>query len=335
MGEKIKLDISIGSIVKVIVALALIYLLFLLRDVILILFITVILIAAFYPIVNKWSKKIGKTWAVLALILFFVAITVGFFYIVVPPMIEQLSQLINALPDYLKHFSLFKNYLPNFDSALSSVVSNLSGLTGGFISATTSFVGGVATFLTIIVLTAYFLIDEKVYSSFIETILPAKKNREVRGLFSKISKKVGDWLRGQIILGLVIGIITYIGLSIIGVKYALVLAVITGFLEIVPIIGPIISGTLATLIALTVSPVIALITALFYILIQQLENNIIVPKIMQKAIGLPASIIIIAVLIGGKLLGVVGALMAVPIASVVFVALQEWRTIKSIFTEHE
>jgi predicted PurR-regulated permease PerM len=338
MGEKIKLDISIGSIIKVVLVIAAIYLIFLLREVILILFITAILIAAFYPVVNKWGKRIGKGWSVSVLIAIFIVAIFGFVYLLVPPLVYQSKQFLISFPDYLNYIrsiGILRDHLPSLDNAVGSVTNNFSSITGSFITATTTFIGGVAAFITVIILTAYFLIDEKIYSSFLEKALPAEKNREVRGLFSKISQKVGDWLRGQLILGLIIGVIVYIGLSIIGVKYALILAVIAGILEIVPILGPIISGTLAALVALSVSPVIALITVAFYILLQQFENNILVPKIMNRAIGLPASIIILAVLIGGNLLGIIGALIAVPISSVIFVVLQEWQTIKKILAKND
>ncbi len=133
----------------------------------------------------------------------------------------------------------------------------------------------------------------------------------------RIELKLGGWLRGQIILMLIIGISTYIGLTLLGVEYALALAVIAGILEIVPIIGPILSAIPALIVAFTVSPIAGFGVIGLYILIQQLENHLVVPKVMQKAVGFNPLVTIIVLMIGGNLLGLMGAILAIPIAIVV------------------
>ena len=134
-------------------------------------------------------------------------------------------------------------------------------------------------------------------------------------VFNRMQKKLGLWLRGQLILCLVIFILTYIGLLILGVKYALIIAVIAGLTEFIPYLGPVLGAIPAVFIAFTQSPTLALFTAILYIIIQQIENNFLVPKIMQKAVGLNPIVSIVAIMIGFSVGGVVGALLSIPVAT--------------------
>lgn len=333
MSERAKLDISATSVLKIIAILAGVYLLYAIRDVLLLLFVAGILVAAFGPVIKKWSKKIGKPLAVTILVFLIIAVIAGFVSLIVPPFVNQTSQLIANIPDIISRSSFITSHLPELEKSLSSLTQNIGSITGGFISITTSVVGGIATFLTLLILTIYFLIDEQIFSRYAASVIPEDKKNDINGLIGKISTKIGEWLRGQLLLCLVIGITVYIGLSIIGVKYALALGVISGVLEVLPIVGPVFSAALAALISLAISPITALIVIVYYVLVQQFENNFLVPKIMSKAIGLPPAIIIIAILIGGKLLGVIGALLAVPISGIVYVIFQEWETVKKIATK--
>jgi predicted PurR-regulated permease PerM len=131
-----------------------------------------------------------------------------------------------------------------------------------------------------------------------------------------------------VFLGIIIFTINFIGLSILRVDYALTLAIISGVLEVLPIIGPIVAGALSTVVALTISPILGLIVASWYILVQQLENHIIVPQIMKKSLGLSPVVVIVAILVGGKLLGIIGILISVPVASALGILLEEFVKIK-------
>jgi len=133
---------------------------------------------------------------------------------------------------------------------------------------------------------------------------------------------------------LIIFLIVYIGLTIIGIPYALVLAIIAGILEIVPTVGPIIAGAIAALVALTISPLAALLVIILFLAVQMLENTFIVPKVMQKAIGVSPVVIILAIIAGAKLLGVVGAIISIPIAASISVLIMEWPTISKIFAKN-
>lgn len=335
MNNRIKIDISAASVVKVVLTLAGIYLLFLIRDVLVSILISLILVAALQPVVANWSKRIGKGLSILAVFLVVAGIIAGFIYLIIPPLVQETVQLIQNIPSLVQKYSLIRDHLPSLESALSSFANNFGNISSRFVSITTGVFGGLVTFVTIIVLTIYFLIDEKFFARAVAALIPSEKKEVAAEVFAKIALKVGNWVRAQLLLGLIIGFLSFVGLTIMGVPYALTLAVIAGFLEIIPAIGPIIAGVIATLIALTVSPVIALVVAIFYIVLQQLENHLIVPKIMQKAVGLPPAIIIIAILIGGKLLGVLGILLAVPVTAVIYVIFQEKDNIRKAIKTNE
>ena len=128
-----------------------------------------------------------------------------------------------------------------------------------------------------------------------------------------IERKLGAWVIGQLALAVIVGVITYIGLTLLGVEFALSLSIIAGIFEIVPIIGPIISAIPAVLVALTMSPMMALLVAGLFFVVQQLENNIFVPIVMRRAVGIPPIVTILALTIGGKLAGVAGIMLAVPL----------------------
>lgn len=331
MKEKVEVNISSASIVKVFIIAFMVVLLYWTREALLTIFISLIFAAALQPIVKSWSKKIGKNLAIVSLLLIFVALMIGFFYLIVPLLVEQTKQLIAATPDYISRFQAFRAHTPVIQNWIASVSGNISSAAGNVVGVTLGFVGGLVSFFTIIILTLYFLADEKFFTNWGYSIISEEKVKSVYTVIKQVSLKIGGWLRGQMLLGLIITILVYIGLSIIKVPYALTLAVISGLLEIIPIIGPFISGTIAALIAFSVSPISALIVVIFYLVVQQIENNLLVPKIMQKAVGLPPAIIIVAILIFGKLMGTIGALLAVPLVGIISVLIEEREEIKKIF----
>jgi predicted PurR-regulated permease PerM len=335
MKEKIELNISFWTIAKVILAGLLIYALFLIRDILALLFIVLILVASFSPVVESWSKVVGRTLSVIAIVVIFVGLLALGIYIVVPPMVGQIAELTRALPGQFSRYDIIRSHLPSLQGSLSVITNSVGNVASGVITITSSVVSGVIAFIAALVIFAYFLIDEKAMKYFVLSLFPDNHRENMAQVMRKIAKKVGDWFRGQILLAIIVGVIDLVGLIIIGVPYALTLAVVSGVLEIVPTLGPIIAGLAAAIVALTVSPWKALIVIVFYIAVQQLENNVIVPKVMQKALGLSPVIIIVAILIGAKLMGIIGAVIAVPLAASLTVVLSEWSTIRKYITPNE
>jgi len=333
--ERVKLEISIWSVIKLLLILAAFYLVFLIKDIIALFAVVLILVTAFNPIVSRWEKKVGRVPAVLILVLIAIILITAFVYIVVPPLVSQTKQLLSTLPSLIDSVAIVRHYVPSINEGLSTIAKGLGNITSNIYAITAGVFGGVFTFFMAIILTVYLLLDKAALSKTAYSFIPEDKRLPVAQIVKKITAKIGDWFRGELILMGSIGILSYVGLLVIGVPFALTLALIAGLLEIVPTIGPVIAAILAIIVAFLDQPYKALLVLVFYIILQQLENNILVPKIMQKVIGISPVIIILAILIGAKLFGIIGAVLAVPLVGTLVVLIQEWPRIKEILANNE
>jgi len=239
------------------------------------------------------------------------------------PIVNQTTQFISQFPKLLK--SVVGSV--SIDTAISNignaVVSQVASTSDSIIKITLAGFEAVLTAMSVLFFTAYILIDmENLRRLFLGLFKREDQNKMVAGVLEEIQLRLGGWLRGQIVLMLVIGIGTYVGLSLLRLDYVLPLAIIAGFLEIVPILGPILSAVPSVVVGFAVSPLVGLGVLGWFILLQQLENNLIVPKVMQKSVGFNPLITMVVILIGAKLLGMAGALLAVPITLVVAIIIK-------------
>ena len=177
--------------------------------------------------------------------------------------------------------------------------------------------------LTLLLLTFYMLVESREIFSFFVRLFPTHQRARVATLSATVTEKVSAWLGGQLLLGGIIGLTSAIGLGLMGVPYFYVLALISAIGEMIPMVGPILAAIPAILVAATVSPGLAVGVAIFFLIQQQLENTVLVPKIMGRQVGLSAVTVIVALGIGSELLGVVGAILSVPTAAIVQVLFQE------------
>ncbi len=323
------LSLSYSSIFKVIIVLLSLYFIYLTREVFVILFLAVILSAAFDPWVNYLQKhKIPRTLSILTIYLVLLSILSLVVILMVPPVAEQIGQFAKNLPVFYERLTLefsSENVIVNQQTALyktlQTLSSNLGQTTKSVFSTITGIFGGLVSFFAVLVIVFYITVEKNILKNFFFIFIPEHKRNYVGELIDEMKKKMGMWLRGQLTLSLIVGILTYLGLTILGVKYALLLALIAGLFEIVPFVGPLLSAVPAILIGFSDSLTKVFLIIILYIVIQQLENNLIVPKVMQKAVGLNPIIVIVSVLIGAKLFGIIGALIAVPIAAVIDVYL--------------
>jgi predicted PurR-regulated permease PerM len=184
-------------------------------------------------------------------------------------------------------------------------------------------IGGLAALLVVLVLAFYIVVEDDRARKYFKNLAPVEYQPYISQLIGKMQTKMGAWLRAQIILGLIVGVAVYIGLSLLGVKYALLLALMAGLFELIPYAGPVLSLIPAVLISFVQSPIKGLFVIILYLVVQQLENNILVPKIMQKVVGLNPVVSIVAMLIGWKLGGVLGAILAIPVATMAAVLLED------------
>lgn len=333
-------DISINTVIKIIAVLLGLWFIFVVRDVIAIMFAAVIVASALSPTIDRMAKHgIPRAITILGVYLLLIAFVGVLVYFILPPAITQLRQLAEQLPNYFSYFQNIISYLREYgiqnhlitgsQADLNNISDFLNNFTTNIFSTTKGFISGFTAILTVFVLNLYLLLDENGIKNFFVALLPLKQKNQLTAVASKIGAGLGAWLRGQLLLGIIVGVLVYIGLVIIGVPYALTLALLAGVLEIIPIIGPILSAIPAILIALSISPTMALIVTGFYILVQELENKLLVPKVMQRTVGLHPVTIIVVLLIGAKIMGVLGILLAVPIASVIYIILKEWSHIST------
>jgi len=331
-GQKISLSTS--SIIKVFVVIGCIYLLYLTSDIIILLFASIILAAAIDPMVHFLEKwKIPRSLCILLIYLALLAVVGLTVYLIIPPIVSESKDLASNLPTYLNNasdwFFDLKRYSENhnlpFDlsNVLNQLATGLQSATSTIMTALSSLFGGLFSLFLILVITFYMTMEESSLKKAVGLFVPAKNQTHALKLISQIQEKIGLWFRGQLLLCFIIFLLTYMSLSIFGVKYALVLALIAGLTEAVPYLGPTLAAIPAVFMAFIQSPLLAVFILFVYIIIQAVENNILVPKVMQKAVGLNPIVSIISLMVGFQLGGVLGAFLAIPVATTIAVVIKD------------
>jgi predicted PurR-regulated permease PerM len=281
-------------------------------NILLAIFVSLILTLGLNPLVD-WltQQKLSRTIAVTLTYIFFLGLVVGLFALALPPMASQVQNLVQRLPLYVASISVpgLEAFSEQF---LQTLVSEVSKGTGDVLKVTLNFFSNAFSVVTVLVLTFYFLLDYPNIKKMFLGLYNKGSEKRVAALIGEIEEKIGGWLRGQVFLMFIVGLASFVGLTLLQIDYALSLAVIAGFLEIVPLIGPIVSFIPAAIVASAKSPLAVLLVAVLYILIQQLESNLVIPKVMQKVVGFAPIVTLIAIMIGGKLFGVLGALLSLP-----------------------
>ncbi|KKP69195.1 MAG: hypothetical protein UR66_C0001G0077 [Candidatus Moranbacteria bacterium GW2011_GWE1_35_17] len=319
---------STEMILKVVAIILGLGFLYLIRDVLVLFFVAIIVMAAIDPLVS-WFKlkiRIPRILGVLIIYLFLISILVAVISFLVPALSSQFRAFLVALPDYLGQADSFLKGVSFYglNLNLSNISNNLGDGSFNIFSTTVGFFSGLISFVVVFSMAFYMSIHQDGMENFLESVSPEKYKVTTVRLAKKIKNRIGRWMSGQLILMLTIFLLDYTILYFLGVPYALVIAIISGFLEIIPYIGPTIAASLATLIAVLVSPVKAIFVLFFYVLVHQIESNIIVPQIMKKAVGLNPLAVILSMLIGLKIAGVAGAILAVPVATAVGVVAKEF-----------
>ena len=335
--KKLKIEISTLSIIKVFVLLGLIWFFKEIKDVIVILFLAILFTSVIEPLV-KWLviKKFPKVWAVL-LIYFVIFGFIGtIISLTVVPITEQIQEIGRQIPNYIEKLSnsdiIGFSSISSNEALLGQIKQGLQSLQLQFVNITTasaydhisSLVGGFTGFIVIIVISFYLLAEEDSLKKIIKITVPSNYQPYLIQLFNKIQNKIGSWARAYLVMALVVWLLSFIVLTIFGIPYALVLSLIAAITEIVPMLGPLLAAIPAVIVAFFQSPLTALFVFIAYEAINFFESHILMPKVMQKAIGLNPVIIIIVVLIGAKLGGILGILLAIPITTALSVFVSDF-----------
>lgn len=334
MENRVKFEISSLTVIKIIGIMLLVWFLFAIREIVVLFFVVLVIVAALGPLVDRMAKYIPRLLAVIILSITFISLLVAIGFLLLPPVINQIGQLAINLPYIINKltpfYASFRDSIGNFQENLFNVSSQLGSLTSGIFATTLGFISGVVGVLTILILVFYMLLEQDSLKSFLHQTLPIEHKDVIFDVVRKIGEKLGRWLRGQVLLMFIIGLLDGIILLFMGIPYALVLAVWGGLTEIIPYVGPWLGLIPAAIIALSISPLKGLLVLIAYVAVQQIEANFLAPKIMGKAVGLSPVIIILALLAGAKLMGIMGMLVAVPVAAVIAVLISEWPNLKKI-----
>jgi predicted PurR-regulated permease PerM len=309
------------------------------RTILLLLYISGLFAIGFSPLVRLIEKQkllpIARTrfprWlAILIVYLFIIGALIGIGMLVVPPIVEQSRQLWSVKDELFlraQQFLIDRGILSE-PLTLEQLIARAPFAHGGeavgtVFGAVVGVLGGLFGFLTILIVTFYILVDANRLRDLMLQLFPRERRPSVAAASREIVGKVSAWLGGQLMLGAIIGITSGIGLWLLGIPFFYVLALISGVGEMIPIIGPILAAIPAVAVAATVSFKKVLLVILFFIVQQQFENHVLVPKVMERQVGVSAVTVIVALLIGGNLLGIVGAILAVPTAAILQVVLTE------------
>jgi predicted PurR-regulated permease PerM len=335
-ASRIGNDLIVRSVAALLCGVALLWVLYEIRGALLVIYISGLLALGFSPIVQVMERQriVGTSrlprWAAL-LVLYFgiLSVAAALFAVVLPPLFRQSAQLWSDLPAYIAQAqrALVEHRILDREMSIDEILKMLpspSAALPALFGALQSVIGAMGTVIAILVLPYYLLVESESLHGGLLKLFPVERRPWVARITYDVTHKVGAWLNGQLLLSAIIGVTASAGLWLLGVPYFYVLGLIAALGEFVPIIGPIVSAVPAVLLGLTVSVHTGLFAAVYFGVQQFIEGNILVPRVMQRQVGVSAWTVIVALLIGSELLGIVGAILAVPSAAIVQVFLQEY-----------
>ncbi len=326
----VNLHISAGTILKIILVGVCVYFAFFLRDILLIILTAIVIASAIEPATRWFIRHRVPRLPSVILIYFLVILSLAvIFYFLLPTLLTETSSFLEKINSIDITGALQeKGYLPS--GGLQGISSKLpvgdfilkirdtvASISSGFFSSVSAIFGGALSAIFIFVLSFYFAVQDDGVTELLEVIVPIKNKSYVIGLWKKSQKKIGLWLQGQLLLGLIIGVLDFLGLTILGIQHALLLAVLAAIFEIIPLFGPILAMIPAVAIAfLSGGLTSSIVVAGLYVIVQQFENHLIYPLVVNKVVGVSPILVIVSLLVGWELAGFLGVLLSVPVSAV-------------------
>ena len=330
--------------------------------------VAVVIASSMEPLINWFKKyKVARLPAAIISYIGLIGIIAGLLFFFVPSVLNEASSFLSTLPENLETATLWnplnisdndvetsqkvvngisdgitnsEKMIKNVssgggfvtDDLLSGIQNITSNVSGGFVRIVTTVFGGLVSLILIIVLSFYLLVQEDGVTKFIDLITPVKHERYAVDLWKRSQRKIGQWMQGQLLLGVLVGVLVYLGLVILGVKNALLLAVLAALLEIIPVFGPVIAAIPAILYAFVADGLtLALLVTGLYIIVQQFESHLIYPLVVRKVVGISPIIVIISLIVGAKLAGFLGIVLSVPIVSAIMEFMDDIEKSKNMF----
>src|SRR5213592_3728984 len=309
------------------------------REALMLVYISALIAMGFSPLVHMIERPraggrlpaVPRWLAILVIYLTVVGIVVIIGLMVVPPLVAQSVALWDRLPD---EFNRFQSFLIRYrilrgpitlaEAVRSAPQGSGANAVGTVLVAVSSVIGGVFGLITIIILSFYLLIEARAMFEYWIRFVPAARRGDVAIAAREAVLKVSAWLSAQFVLAGVMGTFAAVGLGLMGVPYFYVVALVAAIGETIPIVGPVIGGITAVAVAITVSAKLALTVGIFFLVLHQLEANVLVPKIMERRVGVSPVAVMVALLIGGALWGLLGAILAIPTAAILSVMVEEF-----------
>ena len=331
-----KIHISVSSLIKVIFVCFLFFLIFLLKNLVLVLFMSIVIASAIEPVTTHLIKwKVPRLVAVILIYLFLVLCFVSIVYFLLIPLLSESGEFLNNFSNYfniktisqtiagndflssqpivesLKNSASLENWIGEINSFIAKLSSNT-------FNTIISIFGGIVNFFLMIILSFYLSVEEDGVGKFLKIVSPLKHERYILNLWKRSQKKIGAWMQGQLILAIIIGMLVYLGLLLMSMPNALLLATLAAAFEIIPLFGPILASIPAIAIAATNGGFsLVLIVIGLYVIVHQFENQLIYPLVVKKIVGVSPAISIIALVAGSQLGGLLGAILSVPIATII------------------
>ena len=326
------ISITAGTIFKTLLIIVGAWLLFYLRDVVLIVLTAIVVASALEPAVAALARwRVPRLVAVIFIYVLLFLFLFSTFYFFVPLILDDLAAFISSLPTYLAALNssaIVQDYgaifgIPAGGAASGDLIESirggfgLSSLFGSSSSAAASVFGGIFSFILIIVFSFYFTVASTGIDDFLRVIVPKKHQPYALDLWFRSRHKIGLWMQGQLVLAVLIGVMVYLSLMILGIRHALLLAVFAAVFELIPVFGPTLASVPAILIGFADGGVtMGLLIIALYIIIQQFENHLIYPIVVTQVVGVPPLLVILGLIIGAKLAGFLGIVLSVPMAAV-------------------
>ena len=332
------ISITTGTLVRIGLVFIAFYFFYYIRDVILVILTAIVVASAVEP-GTRWfgKRRIPRVPAVLIVYVGIAAFLVSSFYFLLLPLAKETAVFLQTLPEYsavvekASTAPVSENFLSGFSesfslpSIISGINETMANLSTGFFGTIDVIFGGILSFLLIVALSFYLAVQEDGVGKFLKIITPITHEKYIIDLWRRSKEKIGLWMQGQLLLGIIIAVLAYLGLTMIGVRNALMLSVVAGAFELIPLFGSFLAAAPAIAIAFLdggVTPAL-LVTGLF-IIINQFEGQLIYPLVVKKVIGVPPIISILAIVIGAKLAGFLGILLSVPLAAVLMELLNDF-----------
>lgn len=332
------LNISTSTIVRFVLIVSLAFILYFLKDVVLIVLAAIVISSSIEPGVRFFERRrVFRVFGVVIIYLAILVLLVAVIVSIIPILLSETSGVISNIPTYLSQInsviplldeSILDGYIPvisqiaegvNNPSFISNVNTTISGVQGNVINNVGNIFGSILNFLMIVVLSFYFSVTEDGVGHFLRIITPIKYEGYVESLWKRTKEKIGAWMQGQVLLAVLVGLMVYIGLLIGGVKHAMLLGFLAAFLELIPVFGPVLAAIPAIALTLLDKGITGGFGVfLWYLIVQQFENHLFYPLVVKKIVGISPLIVILALFIGAKLGGLLGIILSVP-ASVLLV----------------